>query len=1182
MAGFIYKPSTRKGPVFLAPSASSEAPTITLPDGKVITAVRGDRAGGVYEGHDGFQWVFPREVLGQKGAKLSFGGQTQDLGDTNMSYRGSALGSLSESSKGAIGDNNFGPLSPGNIGGFGSTTADLTSEFPSPTLLNYKGNPGNFEFTDPMAFAEKFGDFNRNEIRKNFNTASDIGLKELNLELAGMQSFVPAASALKRSELSLDNVFNQDQRTRQVDATLPDARRQLREQGQRAETYARGEVPDSVTDRALELGIRSDAADLATAGGFGANSRLSGKISDLMSAKERIGLSQYGDQLLGTNVDRSANLFLAPTSYSDAGQQVKVTPSVDLGTRTANALTQVNADTLINPTNALTSVTNQRQFNATNKIGVDQFNANTDNTFKQNLFNYRVGLAGQYAGANQTAINTQIALDQQAQARDEAAKQAQKKRSSDNIGSVADLIGGLSQLGSLFGIGANTPAGNTADTNIGATPNFSTGANSGNVTFDPGVTPNPEFDTSQPFDYRMDENGNTTPEVSPYQFTDVQRAAGVQVNNAANELGVQRIAATLTPAEAEKVVQASESVSRVAGISNAASNTNTFVGNNSRGQPVYAETALLKSNDTNEGNAFVKTLKGALDPLGVFDKEDSTALDKIGTVASDANFINNLSLLYQNGDKKGFVAALTNRLGNSAIKNADLDPKDKAGLASALGLYNLYENWDRMSGAQKSLAIASAGIQGYRYAGSGKDLASREIIAATPTTPGLNVGQALNLFSSGVNVYGLVDNWDQYNTFQKVTLGTGTAAQVASTAKSLNLLGSGATNAVVPGVTAEALSAAGWTAVPQAGVGAISASSTAAVPAGYVKVASDSGKTIAIPAGNEGTFMSGLQTAGGVASIALGVKTVYDGWQGSGKSGVVNGAVGGSMIVAGLSALGSSAMAGPYAPVVAAAIIGGSILGTSTGGKKSVDQKTRDLARDTVVKVGLADKDYKVTLADGKQFDIGVDGHGQQHTARDPSKLIGRKDGKLNAYDVDYTNDLDYAASMGGISLSRLLHGGSGKAVDQMGGQLSNAAISSVGFGKDMTKENYEKVITNLRGMYAKSGLKTKTDAYQLANQAFAEKRINDSELVAMQQSFNLVFDNNSFDTAQKLMNGRWKGIEAAKDAPPKKEKTTEPTETISKGAKVISKPELTKEELRLRNAAKYRQARQEQELRVG
>lgn len=1180
MAGFIYKPSTRKGPVFLAPSASSEAPTITLSDGKVITAVRGDKVGGVYAGHDGYQWVFPREVLGQKGAKLSYGGQQQTLEDSNMSYRGGSVGSLTASSKGAIGSQDMGSYTPGQIG-FGSTAADLTDQFPTPTLLNYKGNPGNFEFTDPMEFAQKFGDFNRDEIRKNFNVASDIGLKELNLELAGMQSFVPAASALKRSETSLDNVFNQQQRTRAVDTALPEARRQLREQGQRAETFASGEVPNSITDRALELGIRSDAADLATAGGFGANSRLSGKISDLMSAKERIGLSQYGDQLLSKNVTDSANLFLAPTEYSDAGNQVKVTPSVDLGTRTANSLTQVNADTLINPTNALSSTVGQRQFNATNQIGVDQFNANTDNTFKQNLFNYKVGLAGQYAGANQTDINTTVALDQQAQARDEAAKQAQKKRASDNVGSVTGLISSLATL--YNSVSGGVPAGDTNSTTIGGTPSFSTSANEGNTSFDPAQTSttpdtgttNPSVDTSQ-FDYRLDENGNTAPEVNPYQFTDVQRAAGVQLNNASKELGVSRIAAKINPADAEKIVKASEGVSKIAGISSEPSKTNTFVGNNSRGQPVYADTALLKSNDTTQGTAFVNTLKGALDPLGVFSKEDATALDKVGAVAGDANFINNLSILYKNGDKKGFVTALANRLGSSAIKNANLDPKDKAGLASALGLYNLYENWDRMSGAQKSLGIASAGIQAYRYAGSGKDLASREIIAPSGTTPGLNVGQALNLISAGVNVQGLVTNWDQYSNFQRVTLGTGTAAQVADVAKSLNLLGSGATNAVVPGVTTEALAAAGWTAAPQAGVGAVTASAGAQVPAGYVKVATEGGTQVAIPAGNEGSFAAGLETAGGVASIALGAKTVYDGWQGSGKAGVVNGAVGGSMIAAGMYTLGAT---NPY---LLAAVVATSVIADSTGGKKSVDQKSRDAARDTIVKNGLADKEYKITLADGSKFDIGVDGHGQQFDARDPSKLVdkGRVGKKLNAWDIDYTNDLDYAAGMAGTSLSRLLHGGTGKAIDQLGGQLSNAAISSVGHGKDMTKENYDKVATNLKGMYSQAGIKSKKDAYQLANQAFAEKRINDTELVAMQQSFNMIFDKNGYETAQKLMNGRFKGIEANKDAPPKKEPIKTP-EVVSKGPKAISQPELTKEELKLRNAAKYRQAKLEQEQRV-
>ena len=456
------------------------------------------------------------------------------------------------------------------------------------------------------------------------------------------------------------------------------------------------------------------------------------------------------------------------------------------------------------------------------------------------------------------------------------------------------------------------------------------------------------------------------------------------------------------------------------------------------------------------------------------------------------------------------------------------------------------------------MAITSLGLQGYKYA-TGESLASKNIITPTNTSPGLNVGQALDLFASCVNVYVLVNNWDQMNTFQKVTLGTGTAAQVASTAKNLGLLGAGTTNAAVPGITAEGLSAAGFTAAPQVGVGAITGSASSTVPAGYTVVANEGGTVTAVPTSLADSAAGVLQTAGGIATVALGAKTVYDGWQGSGRTGVTNGALGGSAVAAGLYALGAT---NPY---LLSAIVATSIIGDSTGGKKSNDQKSRDASRDVLVKNGLANKDYQVTLADGTKYDIGVDGHGQQFEAKDPSKLVNRKSGKLNAWDIDYTNDLDFASGMGGTSLSRLLHGGTGKAIDQLGGQLGNAAVSSVGHGKEMTPDNFNKVMTNLRAMYAQSGIKTKKDAYQLANQAFAEKRINDTELVSMQQAFNMMFDKNGYDTAQKLMSGRFQGIQAVKDGKPEKPtNAAQPQTTVVAASKTIP---LTKEQIRARNA---------------
>ena len=73
--------------------------------------------------------------------------------------------------------------------------------------------------------------------------------------------------------------------------------------------------------------------------------------------------------------------------------------------------------------------------------------------------------------------------------------------------------------------------------------------------------------------------------------------------------------------------------------------------------------------------------------------------------------------------------------------------------------------------------------------------------------------------------------------------------------------------------------------------------------------------------------------------------------------------------------------------------------------------------------LGLSDKDGKITLSDGSIASIGIDGHGNIRDAKDSSKLTGdRKGSKLNAWDIDYTNDLDYTAGMGGVTLSRLLN----------------------------------------------------------------------------------------------------------------------------------------------------------------
>lgn len=405
---------------------------------------------------------------------------------------GSSSGAGSAGSGGSSGSSGIpSGMTPGQIGEYGFFPADLTSKFPKtgnkikvnpidytptdialqedPTSLTYDPlKAANFDFTDPQAFAATYGEFNRKEILKNFDQSKDMALEQLDLELQGLQQFVPAAAALKRNQTSLDNQFNQAQREAQVNSALPNARGDLAGQRSRALAYAEGRAPDSVIDNALTISGRARATDQASAGGFGASSSAARKLSDLTAAEDRIKLSEYGDRLLSGNIDQESNLFLAPTQYSDAGAQVQVNPRTSAADRASQIMSEINSNTLINPTNALSTTVQQKQFqtnldqrtgefntsntirtneyNTTNKVNQSRFNAETTNQgnqfntsnrteidkfnetnridirkfkinnaneFRMAKFNYQVSLAGAIAGAAQTNANTQVAIAQQ-------------------------------------------------------------------------------------------------------------------------------------------------------------------------------------------------------------------------------------------------------------------------------------------------------------------------------------------------------------------------------------------------------------------------------------------------------------------------------------------------------------------------------------------------------------------------------------------------------------------------------------------------------------------------------------------------------------------------------------------------------------------------------------------------
>lgn len=241
-------------------------------------------------------------------------------------------------------------------------------------LANRFMTKADYTILDPAEVQAEFGDITRTEMRKNQSLASDLALEAIDTELKGLLNYAPTAANLQRQQVALDNTLNQEERTKLLDTADKGIRTDLESQAGRARAFAEGRVPDSITDRQLELGIQSKAADRAAVGGFGAGSSAAMKAGQLMSAEARIGLSQYGDQLLTSNLTNRVNTLVAPQQMATGGSQIKVTPSISAGQAALAIASEANAGN-ITAKDALASKTQQSQFSAeleqdTNKTNV--------------------------------------------------------------------------------------------------------------------------------------------------------------------------------------------------------------------------------------------------------------------------------------------------------------------------------------------------------------------------------------------------------------------------------------------------------------------------------------------------------------------------------------------------------------------------------------------------------------------------------------------------------------------------------------------------------------------------------------------------------------------------------------------------------------------------------------------
>ena len=148
-----------------------------------------------------------------------------------------------------------------------------------------------------------------------------------------------------------------------------------------------------------------------------------------------------------------------------------------------------------------------------------------------------------------------------------------------------------------------------------------------------------------------------------------------------------------------------------------------------------------------------------------------------------------------------------------------------------------------------------------------------------------------------------------------------------------------------------------------------------------------------------------------------------------------------------------------FLPNTALRLLGKPSIGRMMTSGKSDAQLLRDDFRGLLKETGVADDDYNVTLADGSQFNIGLDGKTKYQNV---GENIDKKKTR-NAWDVDFSNPLaDFAVKQINPMIQNIYKDASGKLnIEQYTGMLVNAATSNA--------KSQEDVIANINAMLGKS-----------------------------------------------------------------------------------------------------------------
>lgn len=411
---------------------------VVTPDGQ---RVQGRFAGNQHNGQRG-HFRFPQP--GQAFPSGSYVLMTLDNGQTVQWGIGNP-GSRNTGGTGQVGSAGAPPPSGGG-GSVGTAESGPGFAFPQSDFSGLGFSPISPSFlpqvqvpnVDPIEATGEAGAFNVPQFQENLQTGSQNALDLTQLEFQGLENFnkqarelqkegiidenafnklqiaaandfnrsqIPAANEFNQEQIGEANVFNQGQRLKQLETALPGARETILRQVERGNTLAEGRFVSDAEDRAFEVAARNASAEGTVVRGFGDDSVFGRRASDLLSAEQRLNLSQVGEQTLDRFLTLGANLAFdqpikqnpildqplrfqpqqATTAQDIPGAPAR--PASELAVQQQNSLNEL---TTITPAQSIQTQVGQNEFQANLSQRTNEFNSRLD--FESQRFNSETGL----------------------------------------------------------------------------------------------------------------------------------------------------------------------------------------------------------------------------------------------------------------------------------------------------------------------------------------------------------------------------------------------------------------------------------------------------------------------------------------------------------------------------------------------------------------------------------------------------------------------------------------------------------------------------------------------------------------------------------------------------------------------------------------------------------------------